>query len=91
MRLGTIVLGALLAMAATACGAPDNVGACKQWLSNISCGSYDFSQFMSCESYRDLSCDITEYFDCLTANTKCNDGVPDNSGWTGCASKAQCK
>lgn len=86
-----ILSAALGALMLSACGGPDNVGACKRWLSSASCGNTDFSTMVNCEVYKDTSCDIAPYFDCLTANTKCQNGTADTSGWTQCASKAQCR
>jgi hypothetical protein len=83
----------LLAFALAACGKPDNVGACEDWLDAVECGDYDYSTVVDCSTYEDYDCDVSAYFDCLTDNTVCDEstGVPDTSGWTACASELECK
>jgi len=70
----------------------DNYQACKNWVASLKCGSFDASITVPCESYKQVTtCDVSSYFDCLTANFKCTSGMPDPSGWSQCASKATCK
>ena len=71
-------------------GAVDNVGACENWIEAAECGDYDWSQSVDCGIYANLACDIADYFNCLSENTACNDGIPDTSGWTACAELATC-
>ena len=85
-----IVATATLALGLAACGGTDNVAACNDWLEASSCGETDFSQFVNCSAYENTSCDISDYFDCLTTNTTCTDGVADTSGWSACAAEATC-
>ena len=71
----------------------DNVSACENWVEALSCGDYDFGSSVSCESYRNVTtCDISDYFDCLTDNTSCdtNTGIPDFSNWQSCTPLATC-
>src|SRR5262249_31290030 len=70
----------------------DNVTACQNWVSATKCGMTDISMLVKCDTYKNVTtCDISGYFDCLTMNTKCNNGVLDASGWASCAQKAQCQ
>ena len=68
----------------------DNVAACERWVDTVSCGDFDFSMLVDCDLYEDTVCDISDYFDCLSDNTECNDGVPDTQGWQNCAEEAEC-
>jgi len=94
---GCFILCCLVALNGMACGASfDNHKACTDWLAKASCGDFDFSKVVSCDAYKQVTtCDISEYFKCLTDNTKCNDvagkKTPDTSGYATCASKAQCQ
>ena len=88
------VLGILVF--AAGCGGADNEAACNDWLEAISCGEYDFTTSIDCSIYAEeayADCDLVEYFDCLTAETVCDEetGVPDMSGWGNCASYATCE
>ena len=80
-----------LVLAASGCAGKNNVESCNKWVKATSCGSTDISSLVNCNLYKDTTCDISAYFDCLTANTKCTNNVIDVTGWAGCASKAQCK
>ncbi len=70
-----------------------NVQACEEWVEAVSCGEYDFSTSVDCSVYEDSACDISDYFDCLTDNTICDEetGVPDMSGWGECTDYASCE
>ncbi len=70
----------------------DNVQACQDWLDAYSCGEYDFSDSVDCGLYSNYGCDVSDYFDCLTENTFCDEetGVPETSGWTNCTDYADC-
>lgn len=68
----------------------DNVAACEAFVDTVSCGDVDLSQFLDCDIYADTVCDIADYFDCLSDNTSCTDGVFDNSQWPSCADLATC-
>ena len=77
-----------------ACGGPDNVAACQAYVDKVNTlDCYQGASFaFDCSMYDQASCDISEYFDCLTSNTKCDaSGVPDVAGTTECVSKAACK
>ncbi len=75
----------------------DNKAACEKWVKSIKCGtSFDPAKTVSCSAYGAVTtCDIADYFNCLTTEFKCKDvsgtKVPDTSGWTKCTSKATCK
>lgn len=71
-------------------GAIDNVGACEEWIDASECGEYDWSSVIDCSIYADLPCNISAYFNCLTDNTSCVEGIPDTSGWANCYELATC-
>ncbi|MEM9458464.1 MAG: hypothetical protein AAGF11_30080 [Myxococcota bacterium] len=71
-------------------GAIDNVGACEEWIDASDCGEYDWSSVIDCSIYADLPCNINDYFNCLTDNTSCVEGIPDTSGWANCYQLATC-
>ena len=73
-------------------GDTDNVGACNNWKSAVSCDGADTSALdaLDCSTYENVACDISAYFDCLSDNTKCNGGQLDLSGWSSCANLAMC-
>jgi hypothetical protein len=71
-------------------GTVDNVAACDELIESLECGGADFGQYVSCSSYASLSCSLVDYFECLSDNFACSDGVFDPSGWTSCASLAMC-
>ncbi len=90
--LNGIKTGLLCAVAvfAVACGGPDNVAACEEWVDSMSCGTTNFAAAANCEAFESTTCDISEYFECLSSHTTCTDGTPDMSGWAQCVSKASC-
>jgi hypothetical protein len=73
-------------------GAADNVGACEDWLAAMDCGTTDFSSLVDCNAYANTTCDISDYFQCLTDGTTCDEatGVVDMTGWADCADLASC-
>lgn len=79
----------------SACGgSPDNVGACKAFIEKVKCGSVDLSQTVVCDNYKNTSCDITAYFDCLSGAYVCTNGMYDPAklgNAATCASKATCQ
>ncbi len=88
-----ITASSLLALVGlVGCQSADNVASCESWLDAVSCGEYDFSTAVDCSIYEDVECDISDYFDCLTDNTTCDEatGIPDTSGWTSCTDLATC-
>ncbi len=70
-----------------------NVAACEEWLASMSCGDTDYSTLVSCDAYEEITCDVSDYFDCLTENTTCDEdlGVADLTGWTVCTDYAVCE
>ncbi len=91
----------LLALSAVAfslfaCGpGPSNVAACKKFLMSASCGSVDVTSSFNCDSFKDTTCDVSEYFNCASSHYVCTNGMYDtaklSSFSTDCASKAVCK
>lgn len=71
-------------------GGAGNVAACNMFVDAVNCGTVDVSMYLNCDQYAAQPCDISGYFDCLTTNTKCENGILNNSGWAQCASLAQC-
>jgi len=76
----------------TSCDSADNVASCEAWVDSVSCGTTDFSTLVNCSVYEETTCDISDYFTCLTDNGTCDEatGVYDSSGWAQCASQATC-
>lgn len=72
-------------------GDVDNVGACNDLLDELDCGGMDLGQFVDCSAYASLSCDLSDYLQCLEDEFVCTDGVFDASGWAGCVSLASCE
>lgn len=97
-RLSVLFLASMLAVVVGACGGSagaDNVAACKSWVESAKCGAVDPStQGVDCNAYENTTCDISEYFDCLTPKYSCVNGMYDTTklATSGeCASKATCK
>jgi hypothetical protein len=84
------IIIACLGLMAASCGGADNVRACNDWVAKTSCGVTDISTMIDCNVYSETTCDIADYFDCLTTNTTCEMDVIDVTGWAGCAAKAVC-
>ena len=72
----------------------DNVSACEEWLDALECGGVslgdELAGAIACDSYAQYGCRLDGYFECLTANTKCDGDVPDVTGWSACAGKLSC-
>lgn len=53
--------------------------ACLEWIDSLDCGSYDFASAgldaSYCDAYEESECDVSEYFDCLIADSKCEGDV----------------
>ncbi len=62
----------------------NNVAACMDWLEAMFCGDTDFSDFVDCNDFAELPCDLADYFDCLEEETICQGGHADVSGWVNC-------
>lgn len=67
-----------------------NVTACEEFLDEVSCGDFDFNTVVDCSIYKQTTCDISDYFDCLSDELTCTDGVADTSGWASCVDEAEC-
>ena len=90
-------LGRIIAARRIACSNPGkkNVEACEGYVASLSCGDFDVTTLYGddfCSAYENTECDISEYFDCLTASVECDDAnsilTVDAAGE--CASKATC-
>ncbi len=69
-------------------GAKDNVGACKDLyatLNGLDCIGDATLDDSACDAYKDTTCDISEYFDCLAAGYVCINGVLDATEASKCA------
>jgi hypothetical protein len=88
------LFGVLAATALVGCGA-DNVGACKKWKTAAACGSNTTTlDAINCDSYANTTCDISEYFNCMSTAYVCTNGTYDTAklaNAANCASKAVCK
>lgn len=87
------LVGILFALSAAACGGVDNVGSCRNFVEKVKCGSVDISSQVNCDAYANTTCDISDYFDCLSTKYVCVDGMYDTSKLSTageCAAKATC-
>ena len=77
---------------AAGCGGTDNVATCQAYVDKINTldclGGVKFT--FDCSVYDQTDCDISDYFTCLTNDTKCTDGALDQSTAGECVSKATC-
>lgn len=74
------------------CGA-DNVASCNKWKEKVKCGTVSVDA-VNCDAYKNTTCDISAYFDCMSDAYVCKDGQYDTTklaNATSCASKATCK
>ena len=86
-----IVAGAALLW--SGCAGPDNAAACQAYIDKVNTLScFKGAAFtFDCSAFDNTTCDISDYFNCLTDNTKCDAmGIPDQSGTVSCTSKASC-
>jgi hypothetical protein len=87
---------ALAVLGASACG-PDNLKACNDFKTAVSCGTDDPTQSpqVDCTQYRLDLCDLKPYFDCLRPYFACTDGSYDKAkigqGESDCATHLACK
>jgi hypothetical protein len=69
------------------CGT-DNVEVCEDWAATVSCGDFDASTAITCSVYERETCDLTEYFTCLTDNLQCDESTDPATanvdGWEDC-------
>lgn len=57
------------------CGGPDNVGACKNYVTTVNeltCLGDIKIEESTCDAYANTSCDIADYFDCLSSKYACD-------------------
>lgn len=79
-----------------ACDEPyDNVETCTDYLLAVDCGDYITEDYAitTCETYADLECDLSEFFDCAAQHVGCTDdgyftGL--DAAYEACAAKASC-
>ncbi len=79
MALALSVLGVFGALG-VGCGGVDNVASCKDvyaTINGLDCIGSTTLDDSVCDAYKDTTCDISEYFDCLSAGYKCTNGVID--------------
>jgi len=65
-------------------GSTNNVQACEAFVDSLDCGLPDGA--LDCSSYAGVTCDLTEYLDCLADNSACTNGMLDPTGWVECVS-----
>ena len=87
--IGAISLGAACAESY------DNVETCTDYLLAIDCGEVITEAYAIevCESYADLECDLSDFFDCAADLVECTDdaylsGL--DTAYASCAAKASC-
>jgi hypothetical protein len=77
------------------CGSPvDNVAACEDFVKKVKCGSIDITNQVDCSTYGATTCDISEYFNCLSTKYVCSNGMYDTTKLASageCAAKAVCR
>ena len=92
MRNLIVSVVSVVALSLVGCGT-DNVGACNRWKEKVKCGTLNVDA-VNCDLYKNTTCDISEYFDCLSGAYVCTNGQYDMSKMqnaTACASKAVCQ
>jgi hypothetical protein len=72
-------------------GSFDNVAACEELVDSCECGEMDLSMYVQCDSFAMYGCDISDYFDCLSDEVRCQNDVLDPSGIQGCVGLASCE
>lgn len=99
-RLLTLAFALFGATALAACSNPDNGAACEAYVMQINeldcfTGVARLDPAVACAGVNDFSCDVSAFYDCLTANTSCMDlggmSLPDTSGTAMCAGLATCE
>ena len=92
MKRIAIALCILLMGVVVATRRPSTIAACEDWLDSMECGSYDFTSQVDCKQFESATCDLSDYFECLTDNTRCDEAksLPDVSAWNTCMSKSKC-
>ncbi|MEQ1501743.1 MAG: hypothetical protein ABMB14_05905 [Myxococcota bacterium] len=72
-----------------------NVTACEDYVASLACGDFDVTSLYGddfCSAYEETTCDISEYFNCLTDSVACDDATSVLTvDAAGCASKAVCE
>ena len=97
MSWGAVTVGLSCAWLLAACGnvAEDNVEACEAYNEKLNAsfnacvndgGGTSVHLNQQCHLYeRYTTCDVSEYFECLEANTSCTDGMLDITGHVSCS------
>ena len=97
MMWKTWCVTAAMALGVVACGGSpgaNNKAACEAFVQNVKCGTVDISAQVPCTSYENTTCDISAYFDCLSAAYVCVNGMYDPAKLataSACQSQAVCK
>ena len=65
-------------------GSTNNVAACEAFVDNLPCALPE--GVLDCSVYAEVTCDVTDYLDCLTDNSGCTNDMIDVSGWGNCVS-----
>ena len=58
------------------CGGPDNVASCKDvyaTINGLKCIGMAKIDDSACDAYEKTTCDVSEYFDCVSSHYKCKD------------------
>lgn len=79
-----------------ACPGPGeaNAAACKDFIAKLKCGTQDYTSSYNCDAYKNTTCDISDYFECLTPKYECVNNQFDTTKLgtvSECTSKATCK
>lgn len=70
-------------------GSTNNEAACQDFLDSIECGFPGGVAPIDCSIYSQVTCDITDYLNCLSDNAVCTNDMLDASGWMDCLSLAE--
>lgn len=89
------VFVSVIVSALVGCGSSvDNVASCEEFVKKVKCGSVDITKQVDCSTYGATTCDISEYFNCLSTKYVCSNGMYDTSKLataSECGTKALCK
>jgi hypothetical protein len=94
MKMKNAVFASMLLLVACGSDDPDNVGACREFVEAVECGTSNVSAQYPCENFASTTCDIADYFDCLADKYVCVNGMYDSAKLamvTECAPLASCR
>ncbi len=68
------------------CAENGTIPRCELEFVSMTCGGFALRALADCERLDRYGCDLAPYYDCLRANTGCDEehGVPDVSQWSSC-------